>query len=273
MTRRKLGLLLSQPGMFSPAYGVERLLRTVEPVLVPGVFLAHERDIPRVGDSAYVLDQGNTSSCVANAFVQALHMAEARAGLPFQEVSRLYPYYNARREHGGHWFDKGTYLRTCAGALRKFGAPRESFWPWSTRFTRVNRRPSWNAMRMAHPRRNGEYVAIYETGADRTRVIQLALLAGHDVAFGTRLPESFLPSVGNARVEKPSATDPIAGNHAMLIIGWQTFGGRLFFRVVNSWGRNWRDGGLCWMSAEYIEWEHTRDLHIVNGWTRLQEAV
>lgn len=270
MTRRKLGLLMERSGQFQPAYGLDRLVGEFAAGDMGEAYLLHERDIPRRDGVPYVLDQGSTSSCVANAFAQALHMAEMRAGLQFVDVSRLYMYWHARKEHNGQWFDSGTYLRTCASGLRRFGACDSERWPWATRFTRVNRRPSWNAMRFAHPRRGGEYIAIHETGADRIRAVQVALRAGHDVAFGTRVGKSFLPNRGPAHIEPPPITEDIAGNHAMLIIGWAHRSGQLYFRVVNSWGRNWRDGGLCWLRADYIAAAYTRDLHVIHGWDRLR---
>ena len=230
---------------------------------------SHEPHIPIVNGKRFVFDQQNTSTCVANTFMHAVILKEARDGLPFDQPSRLFPYWNSRKEHGGQWLDTGTYLRTLAIALRKFGTPSEKFWKWGQLGIRVNRRPNWTAMRKAHPRRAGKYVRIYEAGQDRTRAIQTAIMAGHDVGFGTRVSQSFLASTGKVLLGKPSPTDPIAGNHAMLIIGWQTFGGKLYFRILNSWGDQWRDGGLCWMSADYIEWTHTQDLHVIYGWERL----
>lgn len=262
-------------------FGLERM--RLELYGIPPTFLEHELAMPQVGGKRFQFDQQSTSTCVSNAFCAGIVLAEARAGLPFDEPSRLFPYWNSRREHNQQWYDGGTYLRTCGIALRKFGTPSERFWKWGQFSGRVNRRPNWTADRKAYPRRDGKYVRIYETGGERTKAIQQAILNGHDVAFGTRLGVSFLDSNGPALIDKPSSTEKIAGNHAMLIIGWQHFevqlgGGRyerrLYFRVLNSWGPRWRDGGLCWMSAKYLEWTYTQDLHIIYGWKRLtQEAA
>lgn len=248
-------------------FGLERMGLQLHSA--PQAFLGHEMTIPVVNGKRFIFDQQSTSTCVTNTFMHGVILKEAREGLSFDEPSRLYPYWNSRKEHGSQWLDNGTYLRTCAIALRKFGSPSEKFWKWGQFSGRVNRRPNWTAMRKAYPRRGGKYVRIYETGEARTKAIQQALLNGHDVAFGTRLGKSFLDGSGGPLINKPPVTEKIVGNHAMLIIGWQHFGGKLYFRVLNSWGDDWRDDGLCWMSADYMEWVYTQDLHIIYGWERL----
>lgn len=251
------------------AFGLDYMGLTLA-AAIPDTYLDHETDIPVVDGKRFIYDQGATSSCVANAFMHGVILRERREGHEFDAPSRLYPYYNARRESGRPVWDSGTYLRACAHGLRVHGTCSEQFWKWSQLGTKVNRRPNWNAMRHAHPRRGGRYVRIYEAGTERIQAVQQAILAGHDVAFGTRLGVSFLSSAGDVMVDVPPATEKVAGNHAMLIIGWQTFEGRVYFRVLNSWGRGWRDGGLCWMSAEYIGWSRTNDLHIIYGWERIR---
>jgi len=266
---KRFGLKFEAAGL-ADTHGLDHLALASN--AIPESFLEHEDDIPVINGRRFVFDQQATSSCVMNTFGHAIILLESRVGLEFDEPSRLYGYYNARREHRSHLFDTGTYLRTCAHGLRVHGVCSERFWKWSQFSTKVNRRPNWNAMRHAHPRRGGKYVRIYETGDDRINAVQQAILSGHDVGFGTRVGASFTASSGAIWADVPPATEKIAGNHAMLIIGWKTFDKRLYFRVLNSWGDDWRDGGLIWMSAEYIAWRRTQDLHIIYGWDRLQGA-
>ncbi len=266
-TRAKGFGLKFQTGIINTDSLCTMRLDTVGP---PDIFLEHEEKMPLFNGKRFVFDQSSTSTCVANAFLHGILMKEARGGFQFDQPSRLYPYWHSRKEHGGQWFDSGTYLHTLATALRKFGAPSERYWKFGTFSTRVNRRPNWTAMRKAHPRRDGRYVRIYQTGVDRINAIKQTLLNGHDVAFGTRVAKSFQPSFGVHYIERPAATDPVAGNHAMLIIGWTMREGRLWFRVLNSWGSGWRNSGLCWMSAEYITWNRTTDLHVIHGWSKLR---
>lgn len=268
-TRKGLGLKFEEGE--PTTFGLERM--DLGGQLAPRSFLSHELDIPTVDGKPFIFDQQATSTCVVNTFDHAIILKESRLGLPFDEPSRLFPYWVSREAHGAQWFDSGTFLYTAADAYRKMGCPSEKYWKWGQFSGRVNRRPDFRAMRMAHPRRDGKYVRIYETGQDRIQAVQQAIMSGNDVAFGTRLGQSFLSARGSAIIDPPPVTEKIAGNHAMLIIGWMYLDGKLYFRVLNSWGRNWRDGGLCWMSADYIMANYTRDLHVVYGWNRLREAT
>lgn len=234
------------------------------------------RYIPVVNGQMQVLNQGATSSCVAHAFIAAIHIQETKAGLPFVPCSRLYAYYHARREEDGAGpvvFDQGTFLRTCASGLRKFGVPDERFWEWSEFALTVNKRPSFAAMAKAHPRQSGRYAKIYASGNALTNSIVSALVAGYPVTFGTRLGVSFLEDRGPSRIDVPPDGEPIAGNHAMCITGFhRDEDGSGWFEVLNSWGRYWRQGGLCWMSQKYIEWAFSNDFHVIYGWQRIEEG-
>lgn len=269
-TRKGRGLKF-ETGVPKTTFGLSTL--KLNSLGAPLDFLQHELEWPIVKGERFLFDQEATNSCVLNATLHGVILKEhrenlRREGLPFEEPSRLYGYYNARRETGDHLIDGGTYIYAAGVALRKHGCCPERDWTWSQMFTKVNRRPNWNATRHAHPRRGGKYVRIFETGSERTRAIQTAILNGHDVVFGTLLGKDFQGD-GAEVIERPSSTDQTFGAHAMLIIGWRTIAGRLWFRVVNSWGDRWGDHGLCWLSEEYIKWDFTQDLHVIYGWERL----
>lgn len=254
----------------STTYALERLSLPSVPSGVTEFSL--ERFIPVVRGVQLILDQGATSSCVAHAFVQGIHIAEERAGLSFMPCSRLFAYYNARKEQGEKYVtDDGTYLRTCAAGLRHLGLPDEQFWPFSEFTLKVNKRPAFTAYRQAQPRSGGQYVKIYQDGIPRLDAVCSALYAGHTVAFGTLVPESFLDMDGDPNI----VADPnsrLAGGHAMAIIGWKTVNGVRWFRVVNSWGLRWRDHGKCWFHESLIANQMADDFHVVLGWNRLLQA-
>lgn len=268
-TRKGTGFLLDTDKSHS-TFGVDRLGLVSSGLPLDNTVL--EGFIPRDAKGVpIILDQQNTSSCVAHTFAGGIHICEGRAGLSYIPVSRRAIYYNSRREHGAEHRDAGTYLRTCAHALRTQGAPDEKYWEWAQLGIALNKRPSWDAMRHAHPRRGGEYFKIYETGEQRLLAVKAAIQAGYPVGFGTALAHSFGDMKGSAKIEKPTALEKIWGHHAMLIIGWVTGSdGRVWFRVLNSWGPWWRDHGLCWLSAEYVIWSESNDFHIIRGWDRIR---
>lgn len=222
-----------------------------------------------------VCDQRSTNSCVANAIAGGVDVLESAAGLASVPVSRLFIYYNARRLHGAQRFDSGTYIRLAIKGLVKLGVPDEQYWKFSVNPLRINRRPGWQPSMMAHPRRGGEYYSIFSEGKARTTAIKAAIVAGYPVVFGTPVSRQFMNNQGPRIIDRPTDVvgESIVGRHAMLIVGYEhdDFYGTVF-EVLNSWGTDWKDGGFCKLSEDYVRWDLTRDLTILHGWDRLRKA-
>jgi hypothetical protein len=70
------------------------------------------------------------------------------------------------------------------------------------------------------------------------------LAQGNPVVFGMRVTRGFIRHRG-ARVYERHDAD-FVGSHAMVLIGYDE--GRQAFRLQNSWGRGWGDGGRAWLS-------------------------
>lgn len=221
-----------------------------------------------------VFNQQSTSSCVAHAFVQAISVAEHFKGVVLPPPSRLFVYYNARRQHDTLVTDSGTYLRSAAAGLAKLGAPPEVEWPFATSMFTVNRRPAFNSYMRAYGRRGGAYYRIDDAGQDRVAAVQRALVEGMPVAFGTNVTRAFLDDAGNPIITRPQAGEPIAGGHAMCIVGYvTTVSGDVLFDVVNSWGGTWRDSGFFRMHQDYLMWSATSDLWCVSGWEAVRDVA
>ncbi len=72
------------------------------------------------------------------------------------------------------------------------------------------------------------------------------MAAGREVAFGVKLPDSG-GSIMNG-VWKPG--NNTWGDHAMLMVGYDD--SKQAFRVKNSWGSSWNEGGYVWMSYDFV---------------------
>jgi Papain family cysteine protease len=221
-----------------------------------------------------VMNQESTSSCVAHAFSQALQTAERALGVQRERPSPLFIYFNARRMDALSSFivsDNGTYLRAAAQGLQKLGAPDEEYWPFSTGVIKVNRRPNFEAYMRGHPRRGGEYRRIFANGSARVLAIKAALFSLTPVAFGTNVAESFLDPNGPSLIDLPHVNEPIAGGHAMCIVGWENTDVGTVFEVCNSWDKDWRDAGFWYMTEAYATSPQTSDLWAVRGWEAVRE--
>lgn len=201
-----------------------------------------------------VLDQGNTESCVAHAIASGLRVAHRARGREVQLPSRRFLYWHARGYHAGELVDAGTYLRTCMKGAVCFGSSDETACPWDPRL--VNRSPGWGAYRKAFDGAGLHgYYRIDEYSDTRLDEIRRAVASQVPVAFGTRISQAFKSHTGTGTVTHPSDSAAVGG-HAMLVVGYE--GER--FRVLNSWGTYWGDGGFAWLDGAYLNWPRTQDL-------------
>jgi C1A family cysteine protease len=85
-------------------------------------------------------NQENIFSCTANAATaiteyyalrqSKVAYAQASSDGRHTPLSRLFVYFNARRLREQEIWDDGASIRATLGALKLFGAPAESFWPY-----------------------------------------------------------------------------------------------------------------------------------------------
>jgi C1A family cysteine protease len=176
-----------------------------------------------------VLDQLGTSSCCANAWAQALRIADRVQGLQSapQLSSREFLYYCARKYDGGAIVDAGTQLRSVAKAVVKFGRPPESAWPFVE--AKINDQPPWEAVREAFDHRGP---AGYHRISTLTEIKQ-AIAAGHAVVGGADIGESFENYTSG--VYSPNPSEAKLGGHALCFVGYD----EQSFTIVNSWGPLW----------------------------------
>jgi len=189
-----------------------------------------------------VLDQLDTSSCVAHSWAQALRIADKVAGIASPQLSsREYLYYNARAYDGGAILDEGTQLRSCARGLTKFGRPPESAWPFDAK--RINDRPSWEAYREGYDHKGPAGYYRVTTLAE----IKQALAASKPVVGGTSVGNSIFDAPAGG-IYDPDPNEESVGGHALTVVGYDSAS----FTICNSWGTSWADGGFFRVSPRFM---------------------
>ncbi|MBN2196388.1 MAG: C1 family peptidase [Polyangiaceae bacterium] len=187
-----------------------------------------------------VLDQGPTQSCVAHAWAQALTIGDRIDGQSLPTLaSVLFLYFNSRAWHDEEEIDAGTYLRTCAQGLVRFGRAPDRLWPFDV--ARVNTRPSWKAYRAAFDLRGPR--GYYRIANGDLASVRRALAAGKPVVFGMAVEAAFVDDRGPLVIG--DAQGPAIGGHAMCVVGYNGDN----FEIVNSWGTGWRNGGFAWLTS------------------------
>lgn len=221
-------------------------------------FGAAETSLPAVHTDMrqrYVtLDQSRTQSCTGFASKQAIRIWQlANLGELAIDPSALGNYYNSRVFHPGlKDVDVGGYLRSVFRGLNAYGIISDG--DWGFRADRVTMRPGVGAELHAYKHRKARYRRIFATGDRRLDQLRASVASLRPLSVGLPVFESFMVDNGPTHIEKPNpATDKAVGWHAVCILGYKyDSDGRLWFLIGNSWG-DWRDGGLAWLSAEYLQ--------------------
>jgi hypothetical protein len=253
-------------GWNPPDSGVKARLRFAGPRATDLLVGVEPADTADNSSLCSTKDQSQLGSCAGFAVNQIVRGEMVRTGSVNPEFpSVLWTYELALIRQGDEGRDVGTNLGTCMDVLSEFGYPPESCMPYIVET--FGKRPSPEVWRNSVDQRaNGGlcYYPIVEIGSSRVRAVRQALTEGHLVAFGTQVSERFCSEQPPALVDVPGSSDAIAGGHAMVWTGFEAIAGeRPRYRVVNSWGAGFGDGGFFWMSEEYLEWLPTSDLWIV----------
>lgn len=191
-----------------------------------------------------VFDQGRVGSCTGNAGAMlGLHVSR----LQKREISpsRLMLYYGAREEIGQTEYDEGAYIRDIFKAWAKAGVAPESTWPYVE--ANATLRPSSDAYTVAKKTLATEYRAI---DGSRLEELQTCIAMGYPFEFGFRVFASFMQGDWKDTMPIPKASEKILGGHAVAAIGYDN--ARQAFKIKNSWGLDWKDGGHFWMPYRYI---------------------
>jgi len=184
-----------------------------------------------------ISNQGQLRSCTSNATCDGFeYVLRDRV-----DLSRLFVYWNSRSNKTQA---TGTTIRSALDSIRVHGVPPEYMWPYDPE--KVNTKPSEDAWTVAEQRKRTTYYRV-----QTCQEIIAAIDAGWPVIFSVFLDDDFVntwPHPDHVFTGE-KLTD---SSHAMLIVGYRKTDSGYQFRVRNSWGSQWCDGGYCWFTENYI---------------------
>ena len=189
-------------------------------------------------------DKGSLGSCVACGVDANVTFIQKKLGLPVNDPSELYEYYNGRRLMGTTWYDSGLYIRTGMDAAANDGTAREALWPYNV--SRYREQPSPEA---------------YDDGAKNQVLkrsllgvnlleIKAALAANLIVTFGMPVYRGYLNPGPTGIIVSPAFNESAVGQHCNDLCGYDDATG--MFDSRNSWGTFWGDDGYCKIPYQYI---------------------
>jgi len=205
-----------------------------------------------------VLNQFSLGSCTCNSWAQVVHAAMVSAGLdpstPY--FSRLFAYFCARLEDGNQAQDTGSQNCTVADALCRMGFPPESAWPYDV--SKFAQKPPMEAVWAAADQR-GKVDTNYHRidtmeGSPLLVVMKQNLTAGFMFNFGGPVTNAFCRGEIGTTPDNPVVPPirDIAGGHSMVVVGYDDTLPWPVFKVLNSWGLDYGDGGYCYFDPSYF---------------------
>lgn len=194
-----------------------------------------------------VEDQGELGSCVGNATAGAIECLQIKDKVKFEDVSRLFIYYQARKMEGSVNEDAGCIIRDAIKSTNSIGVCSEQLWPYN--INKFADEPSLSCYTDAK-----EHIVTSYGRIDNTKLanIKSALYNRYPVIAGISVYESFESQAVAATgiVPMPKTTERLLGGHAILIVGYNNKTKR--FICKNSWGPNWGDKGYFYIPYSYI---------------------
>jgi hypothetical protein len=186
-------------------------------------------------------DQGVSGSCTSwGATYAAASQALRRAGLG--SILTLSPSFTYNKISHDPLCVVGTTVSTTLDMLRDVGAlPKDEFvfdagW--------CGRLPTDAELQRAAKYRIQGWARFDATHVEE---VKAQLARGVPVIFDVHVNEQFQQFKGDGVFDFPGVIN--GGGHTMIAIGYDD--ARRAFRIQNSWGRKWGEGGYAWLSYDF----------------------
>jgi C1A family cysteine protease len=195
-----------------------------------------------------VYDQGELGSCTANAISAHLDFDRKKQGEQFISPSRLFIYYNERKDQGTVCSDSGATIRESIKTVVKAGACPEADWPYDT--NQFTHKPTKQCYTDAV-----KYEGLtYQSIPRNVSIMQQCLAGGLPFVIGISVYDSFESSAVSKSgiVPMPANSEQLLGGHAVLVVGYTIKNKAPYWIVRNSWGESWGDKGYFYLPQKYL---------------------
>jgi len=202
------------------------------------------KDIDLSDRFPYVFDQGNLGSCVFNAVsMNGAYMHQRLRGGEFPTFSRLFAYYNYRKENNCVLRDTGADAASAFKGMRKYGICNETLCPYD--ISKFAQEPSKEAYIEAL---DFQVLNFYRISDNSTYMIRAALSMELPVPIGVAIYKSFYDAKDGV-IPMPKKGDVLYGYHEMLVVGCKD----KVFTVLNSWDGEWGRNGRCFIAEDVLK--------------------
>jgi C1A family cysteine protease len=203
-----------------------------------------------------VYDQGQLSSCTANAIAAAIEFDQIKLKLAEFTPSRLFIYYNERDMEHDVEADNGAQIRDGIKSVAQQGACPEKLWPYSDQTADTD--PSSPCLYKEKPTppcytaAQQHTVKLYQRLTPIINTLKGCLASGYPFVLGITVYESFESDevAKTGIVPLPGPKEKVVGGHAVLAVGYND--AKQQFIVRNSWGPKWGIRGYFMIPYTYL---------------------
>lgn len=207
-----------------------------------------------LADLPPVFDQHRVGSCVTQALAGAVMALAPRSGYRMELPDRRALYRRARELIGTTQEDSGAIIADGIGVLRcgweaeREEPPRE----WG---------PAWREPAPVQPLDAPRIVSAEALDFDPAS-IAWELACGHPVVVGLQVTEAWMGFSGTM-LPPPREAGDVVGGHAVMLVGYDL--AARVWRVRNSWGEGWAEGGYAWLPWEWTSLPWCGEVHAVRA--------
>lgn len=196
-------------------------------------------------------------SCVGQSIASSAFVVAAVAGTPIKRPSALWPYSIARLldNPGKPLDDFGCRPRVAMLGLRERGLIALDRWPETEE--NLNAVPPLDAFQAGENATIEAFYRVADDGDVRAGLCH-ALARGYCPIFGMPVDAKY-EQIRSEIYGSPGGS--MLGNHAQVIVGYSAILDA--FRVLNSWGTDFGDGGFAWVSAAFMGSAATFDKWVI----------
>ena len=203
-----------------------------------------------------VYDQGQLSSCTANAIAGAVEFDQIKLKLAKFVPSRLFIYYNERDIEHDVESDGGAQIRDGIKSMASQGVCPETLWPYSDQTTAATPGATCPFAQKPSPPCYAEAkkhtVKLYQRLTPILNTLKGCLASGYPFVLGITVYETFESDevAKTGIVPLPQAKEKVVGGHAVLAVGYNDNAQQ--FIVRNSWGPKWGLKGYFMIPYGYL---------------------
>ncbi len=191
-----------------------------------------------------IWNQRTTSACVAFAAKRAISILAKSRGFVVTDPSELDIYVKGRVKGGQLLYylnDGGTIPSFAVSATHEWGICAEEDWPFDP--ANVNHPLPWELVEKSSAYKVDGWVKL----DGDLQGMKAAIDSGYPIIFGMPVDRTYESYYGEVW---PGLRGPSLGGHMQCAVGFDD--SRSAFRVVNSWGPEWGDGGMSWISYDWM---------------------